>query len=95
MMAVQRLFLGSVVFLVFMAGGFAAGAGEREKVNALVNIGEMVPYYIMRYGFYEGHTDYRADPVAVAWIFGLKSLEQIEAVFPGRLEDVLTQHFTR
>ena len=57
--------------------------------------GEMVPYYIMRYGFYEGHTDYRADPVAIAWIFGLKSLEQIEAEFDGRLEEVLTQHFTR
>jgi HEAT repeat protein len=57
--------------------------------------GEMVPYYIMRYGFYEGHTDYRADPVAIAWIFGLRSLEQIEATFPGRLEEVLTRHFTR
>ncbi|MGB2865201.1 MAG: HEAT repeat domain-containing protein, partial [Sedimentisphaerales bacterium] len=57
--------------------------------------GEMLPYYIMRYGFYEGHTDYRADPVAVAWILGLRSLEQIEAAFPGRLEEILTQHFTR
>ena len=56
--------------------------------------GEMLPYYIKRYGFYEGHTDYRADPVAIAWIFGLKSLEQIEAAFPGRLEEVLSQHFT-
>jgi len=49
----------------------------------------------MRYGFYEGHTDYRADPAAIARIFGLRSLEQIEAAFPGRLEEVLTQHFTR
>lgn len=60
-----------------------------------IDTGEMLPYYIMRYGFYEGHTDYRADPVAIAWIFGLRSLEQIEAVFPGRLDKVLTQHFTR
>jgi HEAT repeat protein len=60
-----------------------------------IYISEMLPYYIMRYGFYEGHTDYRADPVAIAWIFGLKSLEQIEAAFPGRLDEVLTQHFTR
>jgi len=60
-----------------------------------IHTGEMVPYYIMRYGFYEGHTDYRADPVAIAWIFGLRSLEQIEAAFPGRLNKVLTQHFTR
>jgi len=57
--------------------------------------GEMLPYYIMRYGFYEGHTDYRADPAAIAWIFGLRSLEQIEAAFSGRLDEVLTQHFTR
>ena len=60
-----------------------------------IYIGEMAPYYIMRYGFYEGHTDYRADPVAIAWIFGLRSLEQIEAAFGGRLDDVLSQHFTR
>jgi len=57
--------------------------------------GEMVPYYIMRYGFYEGHIEYRADPIAIAWIFGIRNLEQIEAAFPGRLDEVLTQHFTR
>ena len=50
---------------------------------------------IMRYGFYEGHTDYRADPIAVAWIFGLRSLEQIEATFEGNLYNILVQHFTR
>jgi len=60
-----------------------------------IHTGEMVPYYIMRYGFYEGHTEYRADPIAIAWIFGLRNLEQIEASFPGRLDKVLTQHFTR
>ncbi len=55
----------------------------------------MVPYYIMRYGFYEGHTDYRADPIAVAWIFGLRSLEQIESAFEGNLYNILVDHFTR
>jgi len=65
------------------------------KKLSYIHTGEMVPYYIMRYGFYEGHTDYRADPVAIAWIFGLRSLEQIEAAFGGRLDKVLTQHFTR
>jgi len=35
MPVVQRLFFGSVVLLVFMAGRFAAGAGEREKVDEL------------------------------------------------------------
>ena len=65
------------------------------KKLSCIHTGEMVPYYIMRYGFYEGHTDYRVDPVTIAWIFGLRSLEQIEASFPGRLDKVLTQHFTR
>jgi hypothetical protein len=60
-----------------------------------LHISEMAPYYIMRYGFYEGHTDYRADPIAIAWIFGIRSLEEIEASFPGRLPGVMTQHFTR
>jgi hypothetical protein len=65
------------------------------KKLSYIHTGEMLPYYIKRYGFYEGHTDYRADPVAIAWIFGLKSIEQIEAAFPGRLDKVLKQHFTR
>ena len=60
-----------------------------------IHTGEMVPYYIMRYGFYEGHTDYRADPIAIAWIFGLRSLKEIESVFEGNLHNVLIQHFTR
>jgi len=57
--------------------------------------GEMVPQYIMRYGFYEGHTGYRADPIAIAFIFGLKTVEEIEAIFPGRLPETLTRHHTR
>ena len=67
-----------------------------EFFSAISHIytGEMVPYYIMRYGFYEGHTDYRADPIAIAWIFGLRSLEQIESVFEGALHNVLVRHFT-
>jgi hypothetical protein len=65
------------------------------KKLSYIHTGEMVPYYVMRYGFYEGHTDYRADPIALAWIFGLKSLEQIETAFEGRLYETLTQQFTR
>jgi hypothetical protein len=65
------------------------------KKLSRIYTGEMVSYYIMRYGFYEGHTDYRVDPLTIAWIFGLRSIEQIEAAFPGRLDKVLTQHFTR
>jgi len=65
------------------------------KKLCYIHISEMAPYYIMRYGFYEGHTEYRADPIAIAWIFGLKSLEQIEASFPGNLDMVMIKHFTR
>jgi hypothetical protein len=57
--------------------------------------GEMEPHYIQWYGFYEGHTGWRADPIALAFIFGLRSLEEIEAAFPGRLPVVLTAHLTR
>jgi hypothetical protein len=59
-----------------------------------IHTGEMVPFYIMRYGFYEGHTGYRADPIAVSFIFGLRSLEEIERAFEGKLLKALTEHFT-
>ncbi len=68
---------------------------EFVKKLSRIDTGEMVPYYVMRYGFYEGHTDYRADPIAIAFIFGMRSLEQIEAAFDGRLYEALTQHFVR
>ena len=58
-----------------------------------IHTGEMVPYYIMRYGFYEGHTSYRADPIAIAYIFGLRSIEEIENAFSGRLYEILTTPF--
>jgi hypothetical protein len=60
-----------------------------------IHTGEMVPYYIMRYGFYEGHTDYRADPVAISFIFGLRSIQEIEAAFKGNLYKALTEHFKK
>ena len=65
------------------------------KKLSYVRTGEMVPFYIMRYGFYEGHTNYRADPIAISLIYGLRSLEDIERVFEGNLYRVLTEHFTR
>jgi hypothetical protein len=68
---------------------------ELIKKLSYIHTGEMVPYYIMRYGFYEGHTDYRADPITIAWLFAQKSLEEIEAAFEGKLYEALTQHFTR
>jgi hypothetical protein len=56
-----------------------------------VHTGEMAAYYITRYGFYEGHTDYRADPLALAFIFGLRSIQELEAAFPGALDATLAR----
>jgi hypothetical protein len=53
----------------------------------------MQPFYIYRYGFYEGHTAWRTDPIVIAFMFGLKPLGEIEATFAGQLHPVLTQHF--
>lgn len=72
----------------------AAQMAELKEKLTSFHFSEMIPYYIMRYGFYEGHTSYRADPIAIAWIFGFKSLEEIDAALKGELYDVLTQHFT-
>jgi hypothetical protein len=53
----------------------------------------MEPYYIKRYGFYEGHTEYRVDPIAIAATFGLKPMAEIDKAFNGRLDRVLVDHF--
>jgi hypothetical protein len=66
-----------------------------QRMLSHIHTGEMVPFYIMRYGFYEGHTGYRADPIAISLIFGLRSLEEIEKAFEGTLYKALTEHFTR
>ncbi|UCC40645.1 MAG: hypothetical protein JSV96_04145, partial [Candidatus Aminicenantes bacterium] len=65
------------------------------KKLSFIHTGEMVPYYIMRYGFYEGHTSYRADPIAIASIFGLRRLDEIESVFKDKLYETLTNHFSK
>lgn len=59
------------------------------KKLSCIHISEMAPYYIARYGFYEGHTDYRADPIAIAFIFGLQDLDEIELSFKGELYKIL------
>ena len=66
-----------------------------QKRLSNIYTGEMGMFYIMRYGFYEGHTNYRADPVAIALIFGLKSLEEIEKTFEGNLYKSLFEHFSK
>jgi len=70
-----------------------------DKMNDLksrlinLDFSEMLPYYIMRYGFYEGHSGYRTDPISIAFIFGLKSLEQIDKDLEGQLYNALFDHF--
>lgn len=62
------------------------------KLSTL-DFSEMLPYYIMRYGFYEGHTDYRTDPISIAFIFGLKSIKQIDENLGGQLYNAVFDHF--
>jgi HEAT repeat protein len=83
----------------FLASKYGHLTAEQRDVMVkrltFIRTGEMEPHYIMWYGFYEGHTDWRADPLAIAFIFGLRSLEELEKAFPGRLYEVLTKHFSR
>lgn len=67
---------------------------ELIKKLSIINTGEMQPYYIQRYGFYEGHTFWRADPIAITFIFGLRSIMDLEALFPARLYSVLTEPYS-
>jgi len=53
-----------------------------------------VPFFVRQYGFCEGHTAYRADPAAIAFIVGLKCIAEIEPAFSGRLRAGLAGHFT-
>ena len=68
-----------------------------DFVKKLTNIhtGELEAYYVKRHGFYEGHTEYRVDPIAITWVFGLKSLEEIEQALKGELYKTLVNHFTQ
>jgi HEAT repeat protein len=70
------------------------GQDLAEKLSCFL-IGEMVMYYAKGYGFYEGHTGWRADPIAIAFIFGMKDLKDIDAAFDGKLYSALTRHFVR
>jgi hypothetical protein len=66
-----------------------------ERLTHL-HTGEMSAYYIQRYGFYEGHTDYRADPIVLAYIFGLKTLEELYDAFDGKIyENIVNHHVSK
>ncbi|MBN2346108.1 MAG: hypothetical protein JXO51_06925 [Candidatus Aminicenantes bacterium] len=82
----------------FLAQRYGALGPERlealQRSLSALTTGELQPFYIVRYGFYEGHTAWRVDPLAIASIFGLRSLEELEKTFPGKLEETLRTHFT-
>lgn len=61
---------------------------------SIMHTGEMEPQYIMRYGFYEGHTYWRTDPIAIAFIFGLKDLPELNAILENKLYLFLSKHYT-
>jgi len=67
---------------------------ELKKMLSYLHTGEMVLFYINRYGFYEGHNEYRVDPVTVAFLFGLKPIEELHRVTKGDLYGYFTMHFT-
>lgn len=58
-----------------------------------VHVSEMAPFDIMRYGFYAGHTGSRVDPVAIANLFGLRGMEEIDVAVGGDLYGALTRHY--
>lgn len=58
----------------------------------LINFSEIHPQYIMRYAFYEGHTFWRSDPISIAYIFGFKSIEELNLIFEGKLHKILLSH---
>lgn len=68
---------------------------ELRKKLSHIHIGEMVPYYIMGYGFYEGHTAWRADPIAISFVFGIKSLSEMDRLLDHKLYSLLTRHYTK
>jgi len=61
---------------------------------SFIHTGELVLFYISRYGFYEGHIEYRPDPLAIAYVFGLKSIKEIHQAAGGDLHTYFTTHFT-
>ncbi len=54
-----------------------ASSSNLENNFDEVFFSELAPYYIMRYGFYEGHTEYRIDPRAVAMLFSLTTYPKL------------------
>ena len=67
---------------------------ELKRILFNIHTGEMVFFYINRYGFYEGHTEYRIDPAAVALIFGIRTIEEVHRACGGDLYKYFNTSFT-
>ena len=67
---------------------------DLKKMLSYLHTGEMVLFYINRYGFYEGHNEYRVDPVTVTFLFGLRSIEELHGATNGDLYGYFTTYFT-
>ena len=84
-----------ISFLKEKYGHLAEEEMEEFKARlSYLNVGEMQPQYIMRYGFYEGHTFWRACPIAISFIFGFKSLHELDDLFEGKLNEVVVRQYT-
>ena len=68
---------------------------QLQKMISWFHTSEMVFFYINRYGFYEGHTEYRPDPISVTLVFGLTSIEEAHLAVNGDLYYYFGLHFTQ
>lgn len=68
---------------------------QLQKKLSRFHTSEMVFFYISRYGFYEGHNEYRPDPISVALIFGLTTIEKVHRLCGKNLYHYFTTHFTQ
>jgi hypothetical protein len=83
--------------LQFLASEYAHLSNtQMDTLKTLLSVmhtGEMEPQYIMRYGFYEGHTFWRTDPLAISFVFGIRDIREINMACDGRLYQILTTHY--
>jgi len=92
----RDLSAGEIQFLKNHYANLAHDEFEQLKKNlSYFHTGEMVFFYINRYGFYEGHNEYRPDPVTVGFIFGLTSLEKAHRACDENLYSYFNSHFTQ
>lgn len=68
---------------------------ELKNLISYFHSSELVFFYINRYGFYEGHTEYRPDPITVALVFGLTSIEDAHLACGSDLYNYFDTHFTQ